>query len=128
MFHQREKNLYLEFEMEKSNISRVAKVRENELFNTIGKLLNVEYIYDESSAQSTEKYMDNDGALEFDINMIDDELRLKMLDAISFADFDKLIELISEIENKNMVLAQQLKKHAYNYEYDYLQTILNIKN
>lgn len=102
--------------------------RENELFNTIGKLLNIEYIYDESSAQSTEKYMDNDGALEFDINMIDDELRLKMLDAISFADFDKLIELISEIENKNMVLAQQLKKHAYNYEYDYLQTILNIKN
>lgn len=38
MFHQREKSLYLEFEMEKSNISRVAKDRENELSKEIDLL------------------------------------------------------------------------------------------
>lgn len=38
MFHQREKNLYLEFEMEKSNISRVAKVRENKLSKEVDLL------------------------------------------------------------------------------------------
>ncbi len=98
--------------------------RENELFNTIGKLLNIEYIYEEAN-HNTEKYIEDNEALKNDIALIDNELKSKMMEAIDFADFDKLIELISEIENENIVLAQQLKTHAFNYEYDYLQKLLS---
>lgn len=101
--------------------------RENELFNTIGKILNIEYIYEDESGHDTEKYIDDTDALKNDIDLLDDELKLKIMEAIDFADFDKLIELISDIEIDNKVLAQQLKTHAYNYEYDYLQKLLNKK-
>ncbi len=101
--------------------------RESELFNTIGKILNIEYIYEDESGHNTEKYIDDNDALKNDIDLLDDELKLKIMEAIDFADFDTLIELISEIEIDNKVLAQQLKTHAYNYEYDYLHKLLNKK-
>ena len=73
------------------------------------------------------EYLKNDEVLEDDIAKMPNQLVIKMLDAIAVADLDLLIELINSIDSENSELAKQLKILANNYEYDYLQQILNRK-
>jgi two-component system sensor histidine kinase/response regulator len=102
--------------------------RETELFNTIGNVLGVKYLYEqEKTAFAEGKYVNDDVAILEDLAKLPDKLILQMQDAVSVADIDLLIELIHGIEADNAELAQHLLTHAMNYDYDYLLQILNIK-
>ncbi|NVN93924.1 MAG: PAS domain S-box protein [Bacteroidetes bacterium] len=98
--------------------------RENELFVTVGKVLGINYIYEEIPSLDQKDYANNDTFKE-DIAKLSDDLVLKMLDAIAVADLDLLIELINSINKDNLKLANRLKLLANNYDYDYLQQLLN---
>jgi hypothetical protein len=61
------------------------------------------------------------------IFVLPDMIKIKMLESIAVADLDLLIELISNIEKDHSTLAEHLRFHAQNYNYDYLQQLLNKK-
>ena len=98
---------------------------ENELFDTIAEILDIKYIYEDKKSSGQEKYLNDDGAILEDISKLAKSIVQKMLDALAIADLDLLIELIKSIETENPELSQQLKMLANNYDYDYLQQILN---
>jgi len=101
--------------------------RENELFDSIGKVLGINYIYEDESHVSQTKYLNDEEVIAEDIAKLPTDLVLQMQEAVAVADLDLLIELIHRIDSENKELAQQLITHANNYDYNYLQQILNIK-
>jgi len=101
--------------------------RENELFNTIGKLLGIKYIFDDEAPVSESKYPNDIDALTADIAKLSNRLILKMQQALAVADLDLLIELIHSFELENAELAEHFRNLALNYDYDQLQLILNSK-
>jgi PAS domain S-box-containing protein len=101
--------------------------RESELFGTIGSILNIKYIYEDESTFPEDKYEISDTEITEHIATLPRELVVQMQNAAAAADIDFLIELIQSIEPKNSVFAQHLMGLANNYEYQYLQQILNKK-
>jgi PAS domain S-box-containing protein len=101
--------------------------RENELFSTIGKILGIKYIYEDEVSFIKKKYQKNKEAILKDIKKLSDIHLIKMLDAIAVADLDLLIEIINSFESENSELAEYLKVLANNYNYDYIQQLLKIK-
>ncbi len=100
--------------------------RANDLYQTLGEILDVKYIYEEDvSAQNT--YSDQARDISGDIYLLPDNLLKRMQEAVSAADLDELIELIHEIENEYADLAKELLLHANNYDYDYLSKLLTTK-
>lgn len=101
--------------------------REDELFNTIGKILGINYIYDIEKSISPDKYLLNTGAMDLDIAKLPNSLLLKMQNALDVADMDLLVQLIKSNEQENPELAQKLMDLASNYDYDKLQDALHRK-
>ncbi|MEI8202584.1 MAG: PAS domain S-box protein [Bacteroidota bacterium] len=101
--------------------------RESELFNTIGKVLGIKYVYEtEVNIKSRqERYLNDDETIVADIDKLPNKLISGMLNAVSVADLDLLLELIKSIEPDNIELAKYLTTLANNYDYDYLQQILS---
>jgi CheY-like chemotaxis protein len=99
--------------------------RENELFGTLGKLLDIEYIYEENLHKPEDKYVDNEKLIADDIAKLPKSLVIKMTDALAVADLDLLVDLIESIEADNSGIAQKLMNMAKNYEYENLQQLLN---
>jgi CheY-like chemotaxis protein len=102
---------------------------ENELLGTIGKMLDIKYIYEESKIHDVmEPYLHNDGTITEDLEKLPKELVLQMKDATESANFDLLIKLIDTIDPENPGLARRLAVLANNYDYDYLQKIFTRKD
>jgi PAS domain S-box-containing protein len=102
--------------------------RENELYNAIGKALCITYVYEaDDPTFKGGKYDESDKEFIKDIDKLPDELKLQMLNAVSAADIDLLIDLINSIETDNTELIEHLLFHAKNYDYDYLLEIFNQK-
>jgi len=102
--------------------------RENELFTTIAKPLGIKYIYEEEIKPLVqEKYHNDDEAIFKDIAQLPTNHVLQMQEAVAVADLDTLIELINKIIPDNPQLARWLLSLAKNYDYVYLQKLLNIK-
>jgi CheY-like chemotaxis protein len=99
--------------------------RENELFATLGKILHVEYIYDEALTKPEAKYDNNMELISDDIAKLPKNLVIQMNDALAVADLDLLIDLIESIDPANNGIAQKLLNLARNYEYENLQQLLN---
>lgn len=99
--------------------------RENELFGTLGKILDIEYIYDEAAPSPADKYDDNKELISDDIAKLPKDLVIRMTDALAVADLDLLIDLIESIDEDNNGIAQKLLNLAKNYEYEHLQQLLN---
>jgi CheY-like chemotaxis protein len=97
---------------------------ENELFATIGKALDIEYIYEEEPVAPASKYLNHAAAIDEDISKLPTSIVLQMLEAVEGADFHLLIQLIQTIGNDNPELANHLLSKANIYDYDYLQKIL----
>jgi PAS domain S-box-containing protein len=97
---------------------------ENDLLSTIGKVLGVDFIYEDEKTSSETKYMNNEQALLNDIAELPIDLKTQMLKAIDVADINQLISLIQGIHSQNMDLSSHLMSLAKNYDYDYLQQIL----
>ncbi|MCX6303450.1 MAG: PAS domain S-box protein [Bacteroidetes bacterium] len=96
---------------------------ENELFDVIGKVLNITYVY-EDEISSSQTYKDDVEVFTADVEKLPDGLRLKMLEALGVADIRQLKKLISTIDRNNSSLAQVLMTLAKNYDYDHLKLIL----
>ena len=103
-------------------------IRENELYNAIGKALGISYVYEDEEPTSKKGIYD-ESEKEFieDIDKLPNELKLQMLNAVSAADIDLLIDLINSIKTDNTDLIEHLLFHAKNYDYDYLLEIFNQK-
>ncbi|MEI8204829.1 MAG: response regulator, partial [Bacteroidota bacterium] len=98
--------------------------RENELFTTIGKVLGVNYVYENETNFKQGKSLLNGENLIADVAKLSKTLKLQMMDAVSVADIDLLIELIKSIEIDHPELAQKLYNLANNYDYFQLKQIL----
>ena len=98
--------------------------RKNELYNVIGKILDVKYIYDEQADNTAKSAVKDTDFIKKAIANLPDKLVLKMLNAIAIADLDILLELIKTIEKENIDLSDYLKNLANNYEYENLQKLL----
>jgi len=101
--------------------------RENELFAVIGKALGISYLYEDDPNILVFDYAKHDELAGTYLDEIPAELVVQMLDALAVADLNRLIYLISEMEQDHAALAQHLMKLAKNYEYEKLLRILNIK-
>jgi hypothetical protein len=91
-------------------------------------VLNVKYRYEEEkNLGTTDKYLSDERAIETDIKQLPDDLVKKMQEAIAVADFDHLIELTQNMNAEFSELARRLRTLANNFDYDYLQKLLNKK-
>jgi len=100
--------------------------RKNELYNCIGKVLDLKYIYEEPASTPITNVPDTNIINQGVVNL-PDKLLKQMSNALAVADLDLLINLIKSIETINPELAKYLLTLANNYDYDKLQQILNNK-
>ncbi len=97
---------------------------ENELFDIIGKVLGINYIYEEEKPAAVQlKYQDDAGALDEAIARLPSDLVFQMQDAVESANFYQLITLIKSIDTDNSELSEHLKTLADNYNYIDLQQL-----
>ncbi|MEK7720456.1 MAG: ATP-binding protein, partial [Bacteroidota bacterium] len=101
--------------------------RENDLFNTIGKVLGIKYIYENVTEAQPTNYSHDINSIVLDIKKLPNSLLLKMQNALNVADLDLLVQLINTIETDNSELSKILLNLATDYNYDQLQEILHIK-
>jgi CheY-like chemotaxis protein len=99
--------------------------KDSDLFNTIGKILSIKYIYEDDILPPANDVNAEDIVIDENIAQLPDKLVTEMLDAIAVADLDQLMKLISSIEPDYPQFAQQLLVLAKNYNYNNLEQILN---
>jgi two-component system sensor histidine kinase/response regulator len=99
--------------------------RENELFGTISKILQLKYIYEEENIANKVNVRGYKEITSNDMAVIPTELLTQMKDALSVADLDRLIGLIEQIGPENKTLVQQLLVLVNNYDYKNLQQLLS---
>ena len=99
--------------------------RESELFGEIGKILGITYKYeaDKIEISDFEEAETDENAIanlkKLPVNMLDN-----MLDAITKADMDSLLEVINSIDPVNSKLIKYLKYLAGNYDYNKIQQLI----
>ncbi len=98
---------------------------ENELFGTIGKVLGIQYLYENETPLSHSKYLYDDVAVIEEIAKLPGDRLSEMRDAVSVADSDALIELVNSSDQVNSELAQLLISVANNFDWGYLQRIFS---
>lgn len=101
--------------------------RESELFGTIGNILGISYIFEDESTSAEENYQINDAEIVDRIAQLPADLVAQMQNAAIVADIDLLVDLIRQIDLDHFDLARHLMTLANNYDYGYLQQILNKK-
>lgn len=97
---------------------------ENKLYDTIGRILGLQYIYEEAPPVSLEIPHYSSANILMDIDKLPDNLRVNMLDSLAVADMNQFKKLVGIVEQENSDLAFHLKGLAENYDYDQLQKIL----
>ncbi len=99
--------------------------RESDLFSTVGKILNISYIYEDEPQEIVPSNNDNETTLsEEQINKLPASFIKEMQDAISVADIDMVISLISDIEKDCPALSCKLREMANKYEYGQIEELL----
>jgi PAS domain S-box-containing protein len=102
--------------------------RENELFETIGKLLDIKYIYQEDSEISAASgSLNSPEAFANELAKLPEKLIAQMKEAVGKADFYRLIDLINQFEPGHPELAKHLLEYANNFDHAYLQNVLTMK-
>ena len=100
--------------------------RENELFESIGRVLGVNYIYRENLPDPEIKtYLNTVESVTAELLKLPPKLISQMKNALEGGDFYQLIDLIREIEPGNPQLAEHLRLYANNFDYDYLHRIIS---
>lgn len=99
--------------------------RESDLFNTIGKTLNIKYIYENEPEEVVTDNLESEiTSSEIILDKLSDSFIKEMQDAISVADLDKIILLISGIERDFPALSNKLMEMANKYEYGQIEELL----
>ena len=101
--------------------------RENDLFSTIGKILDIKYIYEDEKPLPEEKNINADDLMKDGIGKLPNSLIIEMLQAASVANVYQLKKLVQTIETDDPELAHRLMTFVRNFDYNQLQKILNIK-
>ena len=99
--------------------------RENELFQSIGKVLDIKYIYEDEIALLPVKYPFDKMVAEENIATLPDGLVMELNDALDIADISQIKKLISSIDREFPEIASLLLFHAKNYDYDSLHQLLS---
>jgi len=99
--------------------------RECELFSTIGEILGITYIYEENELKIADPYQQNDSLIFAEIAKLPNSLVLEMRDALAVADLDLFVAQIKTIDQENEHLTKFLLNLANNFNYDYLQRLLD---
>jgi PAS domain S-box-containing protein len=99
--------------------------RENELFETMGNILGLKYIFEAESFENHKIYELNNNLIAGEIANLPDSFVVQMLNAAVVADIDRIIELIHQIDDENAALAKYLLTLANNYDYEFLQQIFS---
>jgi len=100
--------------------------RENELFGTLGKILDLKYIYEDDSPVKVQA-QNNEELIASGMTQLPKSLITQMKDALAVADLDLFIELIETINPDHAELSQKLLSLAKNYDYENLQQLLNLE-
>jgi len=99
--------------------------RESDLFNAIGKTLNIKYIYENEPEEIITDNIESEiTSFEIILDKLPDSFIKEMQDAISVADLDKIILLISGIERDFPTLSNKLMDMANKYEYGQIAELL----
>ena len=101
--------------------------RENDLFYSIGKVLDISYIYEDETS-SEQLYLNDEEVIASNVKQLPEVLRLKMLETLGVADIRLLKKLINSMDQNNSSLAKLLMTLARNYDYDRLKMILTKKH
>lgn len=99
--------------------------RERDLFSTVGKILNIKYIYEDEPQETDSGYVENEViSSEETLYNLPDSFIKEMEDAISVADLDQIISLISGIERDFPSFSHKLMDLANKYEYCLIEELL----
>lgn len=99
--------------------------RESDLFNTIGKTLNIKYIYENEPEEVVTDNLESEiTSSAIILDKLSDSFIKEMQDAISVADLDKIILLISGIERDFPALSNKLMEMANKYEYGQIEELI----
>lgn len=99
--------------------------RESDLFNTIGKTLNIKYIYENEPEEVVTDNLESEiTSSAIILDKLSDSFIKEMQDAISVADLDKIILLISGIERDFPALSNKLREMANKYEYGQIEELI----
>ena len=102
--------------------------RENELFTTIGNILNIEYISADEEIKTISSNIKDKESIFSEISLLPQNCINQMKRAVEIADFELLLELVNNCAAEYSGLACELKSLVDNYDYEYLEKILNIRN
>ncbi|MDP3452607.1 MAG: ATP-binding protein, partial [Bacteroidales bacterium] len=72
--------------------------RENDLLLTMGKILGIEYIYEEEDNKSKDISLEKSTDINENLDNLSENTVSDIINAVSVADIDKLLSIISEIE------------------------------
>jgi CheY-like chemotaxis protein len=96
---------------------------EEDFYEKIREHLKVEYVYDESGVPAISAA----GPDDFPLDRIPASLIAEMESAVVRADFDRILELVGEIEKVSSGLAARLSEFAQAFEYEKILGILKQK-
>jgi CheY-like chemotaxis protein len=102
--------------------------RDGELYGTIGKVLGIQYIYEEETPLPLTEYHYDDAVAAGDIANLSGDIQLKLQEAVEMADFDQMATIFESPGFDNQPLALHLIKRANNFDWEYLQKILSKTN
>jgi two-component system, sensor histidine kinase and response regulator len=98
--------------------------RDNELFSTIGKLLDIKYIFEDEISLQT-PVLHNIEIISNDISKLPPKLISELKEALACGDLDLFIKITEGIYPENTQLTQLFLMHARNYDYEKLEQLLN---
>ena len=112
--------------MESAGIQAIIRkpFKENELLETIGNILGIQYIFEDEIPSQNESYQFDDAVIASDIAKIPENLINKMQDVLAVADFQRLKNLIGQVGKENPQLGLHLMALAKSFDYAHLQKIL----
>lgn len=116
------------FDNEKQQISAIGcddiiykPFRDAQIFFLMHKHLQIDYIYED------EKHIDNTSIPE-QLKTLPANIRANLSKAVAEANITNLSLLLKEIENINPLLANELKKHVDNFEYEEVLQMIDLSN
>ena len=100
--------------------------KDAELFETIGQLTGVEYLYEETTTLKVSGTAENNAMMRKTVNALPPDLVNQMRAAVDSADLDLLNELALQLAAQQPLLAKQIQKMAGRYEYEALTELFSL--
>jgi signal transduction histidine kinase/DNA-binding response OmpR family regulator len=98
--------------------------REDEFYGTIGKVLGIQYFFEEETTLTPTDYLYDEDTASVDISKLPEGIQLNLRKAAEMADSDLMVEILNSNIIVNQELANHLMRVANNFEWDYLHRIL----